>query len=121
VQRAAEVLEDAGIAPGSARVLVVGAAYKPGVEDVRESPAVEIMRELVECGADVAYHDPLVRAVRLDDRLTLLSQPRPQPADYDLAIVVTLHPGRDCAWLAAFERVLDCTYRTDRGRRRFLI
>ena len=121
VQRAVEILEAADIAPDSARVLVVGAAYKPGVEDVRESPAVEIMRQLVECGADVAYHDPLVRSVRLDEQLTLLSQPQPHPADYDLAIVITLHPESDCAWLADCERVLDCTYRTERGRSRFLI
>ena len=120
-RRAVEVLESAGTAPGSARVLVVGAAYKPGVEDVRESPSVEIMRELVECGVDVAYHDPLVRTARLDDQLVLLSQAQPRPADYDLAIVVTLHPGRDYRWLADCERVLDCTYRTDSGRSRFLI
>ena len=121
VQRAAELLDADGIELAASRVLVVGAAYKPGVEDIRESPSVEIMRELVECGADVAYHDPLVRAVALDDRLTLLSQPHPSAADYDLVIVVTLHPGRDCAWLADCERVLDCTYRTVRGRRRFVV
>ncbi|MEO0511901.1 MAG: nucleotide sugar dehydrogenase [Planctomycetota bacterium] len=42
------------------RVLVLGAAYKPNVDDIRESPAAEIITRLRAVGADVAYHDPHV-------------------------------------------------------------
>jgi UDP-N-acetyl-D-glucosamine dehydrogenase len=43
-----------------AKVLVVGLAYKPDVDDVRETPAAEIIKLLFDHGADVTYHDPYV-------------------------------------------------------------
>jgi nucleotide sugar dehydrogenase len=112
VARAVELLESRGKAVACARVLVVGAAYKPGIQDTRESPAIEIMHELSARGAVIAYHDPLVRSVELDDDLALLSVAQPHAGDYDLALVVTVHPGCDYAWLDGVEQVLDCTYRT---------
>ena len=57
LQVAERALEIAG--PG-ARILLVGAAYKPGVADARCSPACQIAQRLTERGADVAYYDPLV-------------------------------------------------------------
>ena len=46
-------------------VLVIGVAYKPDIDDVRESPALDIIALLQEKGADVAYHDPYVAALAL--------------------------------------------------------
>ena len=43
-----------------AKVLVLGVAYKPGVEDMRESPALDVIELLIEGQADVRYHDPFV-------------------------------------------------------------
>ena len=60
VERCREVLAESGHGVGGARVLVVGVTYKPDVEDVRESPALEIIEELLELGAHVGFHDPLV-------------------------------------------------------------
>ena len=40
------------------RVLLLGVAYKAGVGDLRESPAVKIIRDLRDLGAEIAYHDP---------------------------------------------------------------
>jgi nucleotide sugar dehydrogenase len=121
VCRALDLLADEGVRPGEARVLVVGASYKAGVRDVRESPAVRIMRELTGEGIAVSYHDPLVRSLEADDHLALLSVPHPRPDDYDLALLVTLHDGHDYGWLDSFERVLDCTYSAPLGRERALI
>lgn len=121
VGRALDVLATGGVRAREARVLVVGASYKPDVRDVRESPAVRIMRELADDGVAVSYHDPLVRSLEADDQLALLSVPRPRPSDYDLALVVTLHEGHDYSWLDGFESVLDCTYRTPVGHARALI
>ena len=92
-----------------ARVLVVGAAYKPGVRDVRESPAVAIIELLLGLGAEVAYHDPLVPAVELSAGLTLLSVPPRGLAGYDLAILACAHPGHDYGWLIGCSRLLDAT------------
>src|SRR4029077_2232276 len=58
VQRAAEGLHQLRKPLKGARVLVVGLAYKPDVDDVRETPAAEIIKLLFEHGADVSYHDP---------------------------------------------------------------
>jgi nucleotide sugar dehydrogenase len=89
-----------------ARVMVAGAAYKPGVRDVREAPAVEILDGLAERGAEVAFHDVLVP--RLGE---LASVEAPDGADYDLVVVCTLHPQADHGWIAGAPRVLDCTHR----------
>jgi nucleotide sugar dehydrogenase len=120
-ERVIELLEQEGVDPEDRRVLVVGASYKPGVRDTRESPAVRIMRTLAREGVTVAYHDPLVRSLEAGDGLAVLSVARPQASDYDVAVIVTLHDGCDYGWLDRFEQVLDCTYRTPLGRQRSLI
>ena len=65
VQRVQDALNDAGKAVKGSRVLVLGVAYKKDVDDVRESPALDIMHLLIEKGADVVYHDPHVAQVRV--------------------------------------------------------
>jgi UDP-N-acetyl-D-glucosamine dehydrogenase len=120
-ERVIELLELEQCEPAGARVLIVGASYKAGVRDTRESPAVRIIRELAKQGVEVDYHDPLVQSLELGDGLVLLSVPRPRAADYDLAAVVTLHEGSDYSWLGRFGHVLDCTYRSPLGAKRSLI
>jgi UDP-N-acetyl-D-glucosamine dehydrogenase len=118
--RAEEILRDAGIDIDGARMLVVGVAYKPGIQDVRESPALEIIEALHERGAGVCYHDPLVDQVTLG-RQVLQSVPAPAPEDYDLVVVVTAHPNSDYGWLSDCARVLDGTYRLPAGLHRFTV
>jgi UDP-N-acetyl-D-glucosamine dehydrogenase len=120
VARAAELLEHRHIDVACARVLLVGVAYKPDIQDTRESPALEILRELWELGASVAYHDPLVQTLPLGAGGAMLSVADPEPHDFDLAIVVTVHAGFDYSWLEHFES-LDCTYRTVAGPRGALV
>ncbi len=127
VCRAHEMLVQAGGSLAGARVLVVGASYKPGVADAREAPAREIVARLLDEGADVDYHDPLVPSMRVGERTLRSVTPDPRldasgfgPEDYDLAVVVTVHPERDYGWLARCPAVLDCTYRTHSGRRRMV-
>jgi UDP-N-acetyl-D-glucosamine dehydrogenase len=92
VRRVVRQLNDRGVALSNADVLVIGAAYKPDVSDVRESPAIDIIAELVGWDATVDYHDPHVPELDVsgttyesipltDDRL----------ADADCVIVVTDH------------------------------
>jgi len=121
VTRAVELLEERRAEIACARVLLVGMAYKPGIQDIRESPALEIIDELSWRGAEVAYHDPLVRSVSLQGGLALLSVAQPHASDFDLAIVLTAHPEHDYSWLDGFDQVLDCTYRTADPARRALL
>ncbi len=126
--RAHEILVELGLRMADARILLVGVSYKAGVADTREAPAVEILTRLRADGAYVDYHDPLVGELALGGGEPLRGvDPDPRrdgagfgPEDYDLAIIATVHPEHDYGWLARCEAVLDCTYRTPGGRRRFL-
>jgi UDP-N-acetyl-D-glucosamine dehydrogenase len=73
------------------RILVLGVAYKPGIGDMRESPALKLIELLHAAGATVAYHDAHVPEL---DELGLASVPL-EPDDYDCVAVVTDHPGID--------------------------
>jgi len=60
VYRIFEVLNEAGKSIKGSRILILGASYKKDVGDVRESPALEVMKLLLEKGAEVIYNDPYV-------------------------------------------------------------
>src|SRR3954468_4195241 len=62
VGRVGLALNDRSKAVESSRAMVLGLAYKPDVDDVRESPSFELIEELEELGAVVDYHDPHVPA-----------------------------------------------------------
>lgn len=99
------------LAGEQASILLVGVAYKPGVEDYRESPALKIAERLLERGATVAYHDPMVTSVG-----ELANVEAPNPADYDLIVVAVVHPGFSYEFLVDAPRVLDATYKTPGGK-----
>ena len=60
VRKVAEALNDAGKATRGANVLIIGVAYKKDIEDIRESPALDIIKLIQGAGAKVSYHDPFV-------------------------------------------------------------
>jgi UDP-N-acetyl-D-glucosamine dehydrogenase len=92
--RAVELLNDAGKAVRDANVLLLGVAYKAGVADVRESPALKLVHLLQARGADVVYHDPHV-AELLDTGLRSEPDLDAAVAAADLVIIVTAHPSID--------------------------
>jgi UDP-N-acetyl-D-glucosamine dehydrogenase len=110
VQRAAEVLAADGRRLAGARVIVIGASYKAGVRDLRESPALAIMAGLLREGASVGYYDPLLPAIELPGGQVLASEAAPDGAEWDLAVAHTLHPRTDYSWAYRCPRVLDGTY-----------
>ncbi len=96
IQRA---LNDRELAVKGSSVLIVGVAYKAGVADLRESPALKIIDHLRELGATVTYHDPHVP--ELPER-GLTSVPLAAAvAAADAVAIVTAHPGIDYADLVA--------------------
>jgi UDP-N-acetyl-D-glucosamine dehydrogenase len=80
------------------RILVLGVAYKSGVGDLRESPAVKIIRSLRELGADVAYHDSHIP--ELPEFSLASAELETELGQADLVAIVTAHPEVD------FERVV---------------
>jgi nucleotide sugar dehydrogenase len=107
VRLAIESLSASGRAMNEARILVVGVAYKASVEDIRESPAVELLDLLRRRGAVTEYTDPLVPEVKFRDGRVLRSIEDPSDESYDLIIVHALQPGVGYTWLDGHERVLD--------------
>jgi UDP-N-acetyl-D-glucosamine dehydrogenase len=66
VHKVADALNEASLPVKGSRVLLLGMAYKPDVHDTRESPSLEVMRQLLERHAEVRYCDPWVDEVELD-------------------------------------------------------
>jgi UDP-N-acetyl-D-glucosamine dehydrogenase len=81
-------------------VLAVGVSYKGGVGDIRESPSLTVMERLIRRGAEVVYHDPHVRSLRMGDR-TFASVPLDEATvgGQDLVAILTAHPEVDHALL----------------------
>jgi UDP-N-acetyl-D-glucosamine dehydrogenase len=93
VERIERALNDVRKSVKGSKILVLGASYKAGIGDTRESPALKILRLLQALEADLSYHDPFVPTLPelgLDsvDLETGL-------ADADLVAIVTAHPGID--------------------------
>jgi UDP-N-acetyl-D-glucosamine dehydrogenase len=100
--RVGDILNEDRLAVNGSRVLVLGAAYKANVSDVRESPALDVMRELMRKGAEVAYHDPHVPELDLDGR-TLKSSDLTDEllSGSDLVLIVTDHEAVDLGRVVA--------------------
>ncbi|HEX2190511.1 MAG TPA: UDP binding domain-containing protein, partial [Longimicrobiaceae bacterium] len=73
--KVADALNDEAKAVRGSRILVLGVAYKKDVDDLRESPALEIMRLLQDNGAWVFYHDPHCPVIRDDGHTPLRNLP----------------------------------------------
>jgi UDP-N-acetyl-D-glucosamine dehydrogenase len=93
VSRIESALNDVAKSVKGSRIAVLGVSYKSGVGDIRESPALLIIEELQQRGADVTYHDPLVPS--LPER-GLASQPQREAIEgADAVVLITVQPGLD--------------------------
>lgn len=94
-RRAVELLNRNGVATSNAEVAILGVSYKPDVGDVRESPALSIMRQLSDLGTTLSYHDPHVESLPGFDLCSeALDQILPRA---DLVVIVTAHSSIDYA------------------------
>ena len=79
VDKVQDALNEAGKPLKGSRVLVLGVAYKKDIDDVRESPALDIIELLQAKGADVRYHDPYVAILSHNDHTTSPSRTSTRP------------------------------------------
>ena len=107
--RIGDMLNEDRQAVNGARVLVLGVAYKAEVSDMRESPALEVIRQLRAKGADVRYHDPYVPELELDGRILKSVELSDEAlASADLVAILTDHKCVDYARVVAHaHRVFD--------------
>ncbi|MBV8711765.1 MAG: UDP-N-acetyl-D-glucosamine dehydrogenase, partial [Solirubrobacterales bacterium] len=98
-ERVEQALNDVAKPVKGSRILILGASYKGGVADIRESPALRIIEVLRSRGGIVSYHDSYVpslasfglESVPLDDAVS----------EADVVVLVTAHPDVDHAAIAA--------------------
>lgn len=89
-------------AVNGSRILVLGVAYKPNIDDIRESPALEIMKELEADGAEVLFHDPYVESFEDEGRVwTGVPLTDEILSESDTVVIVTDHEVFD------LEQILD--------------
>lgn len=108
VSRVTLAMNDRGRAIKGARILVLGLAYKPDVDDVRESPSLELLEKLQHLGAIVDYNDPLVpkthRMRHYDLQMTSVPLNSRTLADYDCVLIATNHSSYDWQMIADHAR-----------------
>lgn len=110
VSRVALALNDRAKAVKGSKILVLGLAYKPDVDDVRESPSFELIEKLEHLGADVDYHDPHVARTHKMRRHDLQMQSitlTPQAiAGYDAVLIATHHSAYDWSMVAQHAKLV---------------
>jgi UDP-N-acetyl-D-glucosamine dehydrogenase len=108
VRKVMERLNDRAKAVRGSRILVVGVAYKKDIDDVRESPALDIIRLLHQQGAHVDYHDPYIPAVEEDgERLRSVPLTADIVTQADCVVIVTDHSSIDYDLIARAACVVD--------------
>ena len=111
VNRMLEAMNDRGKTLKGSKVLVLGAAYKPDIDDVRESPALDVIALLKRKGAIVEYHDPYIPHIHHEYegwKMDSIADVMSAVADADAVIIVTNHKVYDDpAIIQAAKFVLD--------------
>lgn len=111
VQRVVNELAAHGLSIVGADVLVCGVTYKPGVEDVREAPALEVIDRLAAAGARVAFTDSRVTSLRGHDGSVRQAYDNAPSGRWDAVVVIHSDAlGVDRAWLGEAAVVVDATY-----------
>ncbi len=116
VTRIQDVLNDQAKPLRGSRILILGVAYKRDVNDLRESPALDVMQLLLEKGVDLVYHDPYIPEVWIGDR-RFQSVPLSQELleGVDLTVILTDHTSVDYAQVIRWSPLVFDTRNATRG------
>jgi UDP-N-acetyl-D-glucosamine dehydrogenase len=102
-----DALNDEAKALRGARVLVLGATYKPDVADTRVSPPMAVLERLLAKGADAVYHDPFVSQLPLTGRLLeSVSLDERALREADCVVIATNHSSYDWDWVVEHARLV---------------
>ncbi|HRI54676.1 MAG TPA: nucleotide sugar dehydrogenase [Pseudomonadota bacterium] len=116
VGRVQDALNDQGQAVRGSRILVLGVAYKKDIDDVRESPALDVIELLNNKGASVVYHDPYVPSLRIGGH-KLSSVALDKLDSYHAVVILTDHTGLDYQQIVAEARLVVDTRNATRSVR----
>jgi UDP-N-acetyl-D-glucosamine dehydrogenase len=109
VSKVQDALNNHGKALKGSRILVLGVAYKPDIDDLRESPALDVIHLLLQKGAEVAYHDPYVAHFDYEGlKMESVSEMMTEIRAADCVVIITNHKAYDYgAILEASRLVVD--------------
>ncbi len=96
VRKVADALNSLSRSVRGSRILILGVAYKRDIDDLRESPALDIIRLLEQQGAQVEYHDPHVKSYREDGKLV-----------HSVPLTVTTVKAADCVMVVTDHAAVD--------------
>ena len=92
VEKVAQALNDERKPVNGSRVLIIGVAYKPNIDDIRESPALDVIRLLDQHGAEVVFYDPHIPSFREDGHVRSgVELTREEVRKADAVVIVTDH------------------------------
>ncbi|HML73252.1 MAG TPA: nucleotide sugar dehydrogenase [Anaerohalosphaeraceae bacterium] len=110
IHRTMEALNNRKKSLNGAKVLILGLAYKPDIDDVRESPSLELIELLKERGAKVDYNDPYVPATHKMREYDLKMSSKKLTAamlkSYDVVLISTNHSDYDYKWIVKNARLV---------------
>ncbi|HUQ99008.1 MAG TPA: nucleotide sugar dehydrogenase [Gemmatimonadaceae bacterium] len=107
VRKVAQALNEEKKAVNGSRILVLGVAYKKDIDDMRESPALDVIRLLEQQGANVVYHDPFVAKFREEDHEhTSVALTDAEITSADAVVIVTDHSKVDYQRVVHHARVV---------------
>ncbi|MBV8071622.1 MAG: nucleotide sugar dehydrogenase, partial [Acidobacteriaceae bacterium] len=95
VEKVQNALNNASKPVRGSRIHILGAAYKRDIDDVRESPALDIIMLLKRLGASITYSDPYVRKIRIESLHMESQELLPAVDAADCVVIVTDHSGVD--------------------------
>jgi len=128
VSKTMEALNQHGKSLKGSRVLILGLAYKKDIDDIRESPSIELIELFKEKGAKVDYNDPYIKRTHKQREHNLGMQSRKLSAkmftDYDAVVISTDHSSYDYEWIVKNSKlVIDTRNATEQvraGRRKIV-
>lgn len=108
INRLSDILNEYGKCIKNSKILILGVAYKKDINDVRESPSLEIFELLKQKGANVDYNDPFVGSFKDIVGETIFSNPltREKLNVYDCALLLTEHSCYDYDWIASNSKLI---------------
>jgi len=115
VEKVQNALNDAGKAVKGSLIHVAGVAYKRDIDDVRESPALDIIHLLQRRGATVTYSDPYVPSIRIEGELLLATDALEGARQADCTVIITDHRAIDYRGLLGEARLIVDTRNALRG------
>jgi UDP-N-acetyl-D-glucosamine dehydrogenase len=106
-QRVSLMLNSAGLPVWGSRILALGAAFKPGVSDTRNSPAIAVMEILQQWGAHIVYSDPRVPRIKVGDtELESVPLDREVVELADIVVALVAHPDFDTELVLGSARMI---------------